>query len=100
MRQFTAIALGSLFAMLPCHAYSVELDLDDPLTPGKRDSEVQPPPTHNSDPTRDKLQRPVRPDAEQKTPAPKSLPNKRKPSDAPAIDPDAEQINRGAVSPR
>lgn len=100
MRQFTTLVLCSLFAILACQAYSVELDLDDPLTPGKRDSEVQPPPTHNSDPTRDKLQRPARPDAEQKTPAPKPLPNKHNPGDKPAIDPDAEQINRGAVSPR
>ncbi|MCB5189951.1 hypothetical protein LG198_04315 [Methylobacillus arboreus] len=96
MRKFTTIMLGSLLAAANCQAYSAELELDNPIAPIQREPEVQPPPTTKSpNPAKDRRERPVRPDIDKKTPSQEKFKEK-----APAIDPDAEQINRGAVSPR
>lgn len=97
MRQFFTMILGSVFAITAMHAIAVELELDPPISPDKRGSEVQPPSPPDNTRNKDKLQRPAHPGTGQKTPTGDIHPPDRTP---PAIDPDAEQVNRGAVSPQ
>ena len=85
---------GLLFA-LPAQA--AELELDNPIkSPAEHrpavKPEVKPPPTTPNS-NRDRLERPARPDTN-------LAPGKSKPGTdhGPAIDPDAEQVNRGSLN--
>lgn len=85
---------GLLFA-LP--AQSAELELDNPIKSSSEHKpavkpEINPPPTAPNSP-KDRTQRPARPDTNL-APGSKHSPE---PGKGPAIDPDAEQVNRGAL---
>lgn len=97
MRQFFTMILGGVFATTAMHAMAVELELDAPIAPDKRGSEVQPPSPADNTRNKDKLQHPAHPGTGPKTPTRDIHQPDRVP---PAIAPEAEQVNRGAVSPQ
>lgn len=94
-RIFILICWPGLLLTLPAHA--AELELDNPLkSPAEHrpavKPEIKPPPTSPS-PSRDKLQKPAQPDSKLPPDGNKSHERDKEPG----IDPDAEQVNRGAL---
>ncbi|MCB5184204.1 hypothetical protein LG201_03195 [Methylobacillus gramineus] len=96
MRKSLAIFLAGILYTVPNLAVSAEIDLDSPLAPAEKKPVIKPdiklPSPGKVDPSKDGAVRPKRPETNLDRPEGRSKDN------APALDPDAEQINRGELN--
>ncbi|MCB5187612.1 hypothetical protein LG200_06275 [Methylobacillus caricis] len=97
MRKLVAMLLIGISYSISYPVFSAEIDLDNPIAPAEQKPRVKPdiklPSPGKVDPSKNEKERSKRPDANMEPS------RERLEGNPPALDPDAEQINRGSVSP-